>query len=44
MKLRRVEAEDGRVDVTGCVRPFYLKIVIFYVLGHRDNLVCCLGL
>jgi hypothetical protein len=27
-RLRRVEAEDERVDVTGCVRLFYPKIVV----------------
>jgi hypothetical protein len=37
--LRRVKTEDGSVDVMGCVRSFYPKIVIFYILGHRDNLV-----
>jgi hypothetical protein len=34
-----VEAEDGWVDATGCVRPFYHKITNFYVLGPRGNLV-----
>jgi hypothetical protein len=38
-RLRRVEAENGRVDATGCVGPFYPKIIIFYVLGPRGNLV-----
>jgi hypothetical protein len=38
-RVRRVEAEDGRVDETGCVGPFYPKIIIFYVLGPRGNLV-----
>jgi hypothetical protein len=38
-RLRQVEVEDGRVDVTGCVGPFYPKIAIFYVLGTRGNLV-----
>jgi hypothetical protein len=28
-RLRRDEAEDGRVDVTDCVRRFYLRIVVF---------------
>jgi hypothetical protein len=34
-RLRRVQAEDGRVDATGCIEPFYLRIAIFYVLGPR---------
>jgi hypothetical protein len=38
-RLHRVEAEDGRIDVTGYVRPFYDNFTIFYVLGHRDILV-----
>jgi hypothetical protein len=38
-RLRRVEAEDGRVDVTGCVGPFYPKIIVFSVLDSRGNLV-----
>jgi hypothetical protein len=33
--LRRVEGEDGRVDTTGCIRPFYHNFVIFIVLGTR---------
>jgi hypothetical protein len=37
--LRRDEAEDGQVDATGCVGPFYTKITIFYVFGLRGNLV-----
>jgi hypothetical protein len=32
-RSRGVKAEDGCVDVTGCVRPFYPKIVVFIVLG-----------
>jgi hypothetical protein len=38
-RLHRVEAEDGWVDVMGCVRPFYPKIIDLYVLGLRCNLV-----
>jgi hypothetical protein len=34
-RLRRVQAKDGRVDATGCVRPFYPKITVFYVLALR---------
>jgi hypothetical protein len=28
------EAEDGRIDVMGCIRVFYLNFVVFVVLGH----------
>jgi hypothetical protein len=42
--LRRVEAEDGRVDVTDCIRPYYPKFVIFIVLDFKDILVFWLGL
>jgi hypothetical protein len=38
-RLRQDEAEDGRVDATGCVGPFYPKIIIFYVLGPRGIVV-----
>jgi hypothetical protein len=38
-RLRRGEAEDGRVNAMGYVGPFYPKIVIFYVLDPRGNLV-----
>jgi hypothetical protein len=31
-RLRRVEAEDGRVDTTDNVGSFYPKITVFYVL------------
>jgi hypothetical protein len=30
--LRREEAEDRRVDATGCIRPFYSKIIVSSVL------------
>jgi hypothetical protein len=39
VKVASSAAEDGRVNATGCVRPFYSKTIIFSVLGHRDNLV-----
>jgi hypothetical protein len=39
LRLRRVEAEDGRVDATDCDGSFYPKIAIFYVLDSRGNLV-----
>jgi hypothetical protein len=35
----RVEAEDGWVDVTCCIGPFYSNFVIFVVLDHRGILV-----
>jgi hypothetical protein len=38
-KLHRVEAEDRWVDATGCIGPFYLNFIIFYVLCVRDILV-----
>jgi hypothetical protein len=38
-RLHRDEAEDRRVDATGCVGPFYPKIVVFYVLGPMGNLI-----
>jgi hypothetical protein len=38
-RLRRDEAEDGRVDTTGYIRPFYSKIIVFYILDPRGNLV-----
>jgi hypothetical protein len=31
-RLRRVKAEDERIDVTDCVGPFYPNFVIIYVL------------
>jgi hypothetical protein len=38
-RLRRVQAKNGWVDVTGCVGPFYPRIMIFYVLGPRGIVV-----
>jgi hypothetical protein len=32
--LRRVQAEDGRVDATAYIGPFYSRIIIFYILDH----------
>jgi hypothetical protein len=34
-----VEAEDGRVDATGCVGLFYPKNVVSSVLGPRGIVV-----
>jgi hypothetical protein len=39
-----VEAEDGHVDVTGCVGLFYPKITVFSVLATGGNLVFYLDL
>jgi hypothetical protein len=37
--LRRDEVEDGWIDVLSCVRSFYPKISVFYVLYRRGNLI-----
>jgi spermidine synthase len=39
LQLHRVEAKDEWVDVTACIRHFYLNFVIFYVLGLRGILL-----
>jgi hypothetical protein len=33
------QVEDGRVDAMGYVGPFYLKIVVLYVLEHMGLLL-----
>jgi hypothetical protein len=33
------KAEDGRVDVTGCIELFYPNFTVFVVLGHNGSLV-----
>jgi hypothetical protein len=38
-RLRRVEAEDERVDAMSCIVPFYFKFAVFYELNRRDILV-----
>jgi hypothetical protein len=38
-RLHRDEAEDGRVNVMRCIGLFYHKIIVFYVLGSRGNLI-----
>jgi hypothetical protein len=38
-RSRGDEAEDVRVDATGCIRLFYPNFVIFVVLSHKPNLV-----
>jgi hypothetical protein len=37
---REDQVEDGRVDTTGCIGPFYLKIVVFYVLATGTFYFC----
>jgi hypothetical protein len=43
-RLRRRQAEDGRVDVTGCVGPCYPCFVVFFLLGPRGVVVIYLFL
>jgi hypothetical protein len=38
-QLRQEDAEDGRVDATGCVGPFFPKIIVFSILGSSDIVV-----
>jgi hypothetical protein len=38
-RSRGDEAEDGRVDATGCIGLFYPNFAVFVVLGHKDILV-----
>jgi hypothetical protein len=38
-RSHRVEAEDGWIDATGCIRLFYPNFVVFIVLGHKGGLV-----
>jgi hypothetical protein len=33
------EAEDERVDATGCIGLFYPNFTVFIVLGHKGSLV-----
>jgi hypothetical protein len=33
------EAEDRRVNVTGCIGLFYPNFAVFVVLGHKGTLV-----
>jgi hypothetical protein len=37
--LCRSQVEDGRVDVTDYIRPFYPTFTVFNVLGNRDIVV-----
>jgi hypothetical protein len=43
-RLRRRQAEDGRVDATGCVGPCYPCFVVFFLLGPRGVVVIYLFL
>jgi hypothetical protein len=38
-RSRGDDAEDGRVNATGCTRLFYPNFAIFIVLGHEGILV-----
>jgi hypothetical protein len=38
-KLHQEKAEDGRVDVTACIGPFYTKITISSILCTKDIVV-----
>jgi hypothetical protein len=38
-RMRRSEAEDGWIDMMGCVGPCYPYFAVFNVLDRRDSLV-----
>jgi hypothetical protein len=38
-RLCGVKAEDGWVDVTGCIRLFYPNFTVFIVLGTKGILI-----
>jgi hypothetical protein len=38
-RLRRNQVEDRRIDVTGCIGPYYPYFTVFYVLGSRGIIV-----
>jgi hypothetical protein len=38
-RLHRVGAEDGQVDATGCIGPFYPNFVVFFVLDPRGIVI-----
>jgi hypothetical protein len=40
--LRRVEAEDGRVDIMDCIEAFYPNFIIFYILVSTSILIISL--
>jgi hypothetical protein len=37
-RSREDQVEDGRVDATGCVGPYYHYFAVFDVLDTRGNL------
>jgi hypothetical protein len=37
------ESENRRVDAMGCIGLFYPNFIVFFVLGHKDNLVISLS-
>jgi hypothetical protein len=43
-RLRRTEAENGRVDVMGCIKLLYPNFIVFYILDPRNILVFCLSI
>jgi hypothetical protein len=38
-RLRQRQVEDGRVDATGCIEPYYLTFTVFNVLGPTGIVV-----
>jgi hypothetical protein len=38
-RLRRIKAEDERIDAMGRIGPFYPNFVVFYVLVLRGIIV-----
>jgi hypothetical protein len=38
-RLRWSQVEDGRVDVMGCIGPFYPTFIVFNVLGPMGIVV-----
>jgi hypothetical protein len=40
-RLCRAKVEDRRVDMTGCIEPFYPNFIVFIVLAPKDILVFC---
>jgi hypothetical protein len=43
-KLHGDEGEDGRIDVTDCIRIFYPNFTVFIILCHKGILDFWLGL
>jgi hypothetical protein len=42
-RSRGDEAEDGRVDATGCIGLFNPNFTIFLILGHKGSFVISLS-